>query len=40
MDAAIRSATLAEAQAREAGKIDLIARIREQLQIYRAGAKD
>jgi tetratricopeptide (TPR) repeat protein/mono/diheme cytochrome c family protein len=40
MDAAIRSATLAEAQAREAGKIDLIARIREQLQIYRAGVKE
>ena len=39
MDAAIRAATLAEAQARDAGKLDLIARIREQLQLYRAGVK-
>ena len=36
MDAAIRAATLAEAQARDAGKIDLIAHIQEQLQLYRA----
>jgi tetratricopeptide (TPR) repeat protein len=39
MEAAIRAATLAEQQAREAGKSDLIARIQEQLKIYRAGIK-
>jgi tetratricopeptide (TPR) repeat protein len=39
MDAAIRAATLAEAQARDARKSDLIARIHEQLQLYRAGIK-
>jgi len=39
MEAAIRAATLAEAQAREAAKSDLLARIQEQLQAYRAAVK-
>jgi len=39
MEAAIRAATLAEAQARAAGKSDLLARIQEQLQAYRAAVK-
>jgi tetratricopeptide (TPR) repeat protein len=39
LEAAIRAATVAEAQADEAGKRELTARIREQLQIYRAAVK-
>jgi tetratricopeptide (TPR) repeat protein len=39
LDAAVGAATLAEAQARDAGKLELVARIREQLQLYRAGLK-
>ena len=38
-DPAIREATVARDQAEEAGKADLLARIREQLQVYRAGIK-
>jgi tetratricopeptide (TPR) repeat protein len=39
LEAAIRAATVAEAQADEAGKRELTARIREQLLIYRAAVK-
>jgi hypothetical protein len=38
-DDAIGAATIAEAQAVDAAKADLSARIREQLRLYRAGAK-
>jgi len=38
-DPAIREATVALDQAEEAGKADLLARIREQMQVYRAGIK-
>jgi Flp pilus assembly protein TadD len=38
-DPAIHEATVARDQAEEAGKADLLARIREQLQVYRAGIK-
>lgn len=39
MDAAIREGTLAESQAREAGKTELVTRVQEQLQAYRAVKK-
>jgi tetratricopeptide (TPR) repeat protein len=39
LEAAIRTAIVAQAQASDAGKIDLLSRIREQLQIYRDAAK-
>jgi tetratricopeptide (TPR) repeat protein len=38
-DPAIREATIARDQAEDAGKADLLARIREQMQVYRAGIK-
>jgi len=38
-ESAIREATIAREQAEDAGKADLLARIREQMQIYRAGIK-
>jgi tetratricopeptide (TPR) repeat protein len=39
LEAAIRTALVAEAQASEAGKVDLLIRIRGQLQTYRDAAK-
>ena len=39
LEAAIRAATVAEAQADEAGKRELTARIRDQLRLYRAAVK-
>jgi Flp pilus assembly protein TadD len=38
-DSAIREATVAHEQAEDAGKADLLARIREEMRIYRAGIK-
>ena len=39
VDAAIRAAIVAQEQAGDAGKTELLARIHEQLTIYRAGPK-